>query len=56
MLNFFNIFTSKKKTFNTIKLKMGLRYPLRNTLVVEVKNVREQTKKTRVFWVQCILR
>ena len=56
MLNFFNIFTSKKKTFNTIKLKMGLRYPLRNTLVVKVKNLREQTKKTRVFWVQCILR
>ena len=43
MLNFFNIsaysiFTSKKKTFNTIKLKMGLRYPLRNTLVVKGTN------------------
>ena len=53
MLNFFNIFaysifTSKKKkdTFNTIKLKIGLRYPLRNTLVVKGKILREQTKKT----------
>ena len=46
----------QKKTLNTIKLKMGRRYPLRNTLVVKVKNLREQTKKTRVFWVQCILR
>ena len=46
----------KKDTFNTIKLKIGLRYPLRNKLVVKGKNLREQTKKTRVFWVQCILR
>ena len=54
MLNFFNIFaysifTSKKKkkdTFKTIKLKIGLRYPLRNTLVVKGKNLREHTKKT----------
>ena len=53
MLNFFNIFaysmlTSKKKkdTFNTIKLKIGLRYPLRNTLVVKGKILREQTKET----------
>ena len=36
----------KKDTFNTIKLKIGLRYPLRNTLVVKRKNLREQTKKT----------
>ena len=33
-------------TFNTIKLKIGLRYPLGNTLVVKGKNLREQTKKT----------
>ena len=54
MLNFFNIFaysifTSKKKKkdiFKTIKLKIGLRYPLRNTLVVKGKNLREHTKKT----------
>ena len=54
MLNFFNIFaysifTSKKKkkdTFKTIKLKIGLRYPLRNTLVVKGKILREQTKET----------
>ena len=50
------IYQQKKDTFNTIKLKLGFRYPLRNTLVVKVKNLREQTKKTRVFWVQCILR
>ena len=36
----------KKDTFNTIKLKIGLRYPLRNTLVVKGKILREQTKKT----------
>ena len=36
----------KKDTFNTIKLKIGLRYPLRNTLVVKGKNLREHTKKT----------
>ena len=53
MLNFFNIFaysifTNKKKTdtFNTIKLKIGLGYPLRNTLVVNGISFREQTKKT----------
>ena len=52
MLIFFNIFaysifTSKKKdTFNTIKLKIRLRYPLRNTFVVKGKILREQTKKT----------
>ena len=53
MLIFFNIFaysifTSKKRdtcTFYTIKLKIGLRYPLRNTLVVKGKIFREQTKK-----------
>ena len=34
----YSIFTSKKKdTFNTIKLKIGLSYPLRNTLVVRGK-------------------
>ena len=43
MLIFFNIiaysiFTRKKKdTFNTIKLKIGLSYPLRNALVVRGK-------------------
>ena len=43
MLNFFNIFansifTSKKnQTFNTVKLKIGLRYPLSNTPVVNGK-------------------
>ena len=53
MLNFFNIFaysifTSKKQTdtFNAIKLKRGLRYPLRNTPVAKGKSFREQTKKT----------
>ena len=52
MLIFFNIiaysiFTRKMKdTFNTIKLKIGLSYPLRNTLVFKEKNLREQTKKT----------
>ena len=53
MLNFFNIFaysifTSEKKkdTFNTIKLKIDLRYPLRNTLVVKGKHLREHTIKT----------
>ena len=51
MLNFFNIFAyniftiKKPDTFNTIKLKIGLRYPLRNTLVVKGKSFREQTKK-----------
>ena len=35
----------KKGTFNTIKLKIGLRYPLRNTLVIKWKRFREQTKK-----------
>ena len=51
MLIFFNIFaysifTSKKNTINTIKLKIRLRYPLRNTFVVKGKILREQTKKT----------
>ena len=36
----------KKDTFNTIKLKISLRYPLRNTFVVKGKILREQTKKT----------
>ena len=51
MLNFFNIvaysiFTSKKTdTFNTMKLKIDLRYPLRNTPVVKGKRFREQNKK-----------
>ena len=36
----------KKDTFKTIKLKIGLRYPLRNKLVVKGKNLREHTKKT----------
>ena len=40
------IYQQKKETFNTIKLKIGLRYPLRNTLVVKGKILREQTKKT----------
>ena len=39
------IYQQKKETFNTIKLKIGLRYPLRNTLVVKGKILREQTKK-----------
>ena len=49
--NFFNIFgysifTSKKTdAFNTIKLNIDLSYPLRNTLVVKGKMLREQTKK-----------
>ena len=43
----YSIFTCKKTdTFNTIKLKIGLRYSLGNILVVKGKNVREQTKKT----------
>ena len=52
MLNFFQylciqyIYQQKKDTFNTIKLKKGLSYPLRNTLVLKGKNLREQTKKT----------
>ena len=53
MLNFFNIFATvylpakkKKDTFNTIKLKIDLRYPLRNTLVVKGKHLREHTIKT----------
>ena len=55
MLNLFNIFaysifSSKKRektdTFNPVKLKIGLRYPLRNTLVVKGKSFGEQTKKT----------
>ena len=43
MLNFLNIFansifTSKtNQTFNTVKLKIGLRYPLSNTPVVNGK-------------------
>ena len=36
----------KPDTFNTIKLKIGLGYPLRNTLVVNGISFREQTKKT----------
>ena len=36
----------KRKTFKTIKLKIGLRYPLTNTLEVKGKNLREHTKKT----------
>ena len=40
------IYQQKKDTFNTIKLKLGFRYPLRNTLVVKGKNLREQPKKT----------
>ena len=36
----------KPDAFNTIKLKIGLSYPLRNTLVVKGKILREQTKKT----------
>ena len=40
------IYQQKPDTFNTIKQKIGLRYPLRNTLVVKGKNLREQTKKT----------
>ena len=36
-----SIFTSKKPdTFNTIKLKVGLSCPLRNTLVVKGKSFR----------------
>ena len=46
----------KTDTFNTIKLKIGLRYPLGKTLVVKGKSFREQTKKTWAFWVQRILR
>ena len=46
----------KTDTFSTVKLKIGLRYPLSNTLVVNGKSFREQTKKTWEFWVQCILR
>ena len=43
MLNFFNIFansiftTKKNQTFNTVKLKIGLRYFLSNTPVVNGK-------------------
>ena len=36
----------KPDAFNTIKLKIGLSYPLRNTLVVKGRILREQTKKT----------
>ena len=36
----------KKDTFNTIKLKIDFRYPLRNTLVVKGKHLREHTIKT----------
>ena len=41
------IYWPKKKTdtFNTIKLKIGLRYPLRCTLIVKGKRFREQTQK-----------